>query len=40
MDNVTNKNIYELQQAGLKYIEENEELLRIIAQKLVKNAPV
>ena len=39
MDNVTNKNTYELQQAGLKYIEENEELLRIIAQKLVKNAP-
>ena len=43
MDNVTHKNTYELQQAGLKYIEENEELLRIIAQKLVKtplNKPV
>ena len=37
MDNVKKKNLEALIQAGLCYVEENDELLNQIAQKLIKN---
>lgn len=37
MDDVSAKNIFELIQAGLAYVEQNRELLNEIAKKLIKN---
>jgi hypothetical protein len=37
MDNVKKKNLEALIQAGLCYVDENNELLNQIAEKLIKN---
>lgn len=37
MDDTSQKNIYELIQAGLFYVDQNREMLREIAKKLIKN---
>ena len=37
MDDTSKKNIYELIQAGLYYVDSNREMLNEIAKKLIKN---